>query len=152
MSFLKLPFARQLPSALPSDFILNPPRGSSLQSLRSPTFAKSEIQVDCFRSIHEVSETFWDSILPADNQFHRHRFIRVVEDADLEDSTFWYLLFKDKTGLAGTAVLCSFRVSLDLFIGGWVSGLAKSVRRRFPNFLRPLILFCGLPVSLGQRA
>ncbi|MGH7455314.1 MAG: hypothetical protein ACRENG_28435, partial [bacterium] len=104
------------------------------------------------RSIHEVDETVWDSVNAGQDLFHIHRFIRSVEDARVESSRFWYLLFYQCDQLVGTAALSAFVVSLDLFVGGILQKLISRVRRFFPRFLKINILFCGLPISIGKHA
>jgi hypothetical protein len=41
-------------------------------------------------------------------------------------------------------------VCLDVLASGTTRSLIRSVRQRFPGFLRVGLLFCGLPVSFGQ--
>jgi predicted N-acyltransferase len=109
------------------------------------------VRVICLRSIHEVDESHWDSINSDQDLFHTHRFIRSIEDARVENCRFWYLLFYHKDQLIATAVLSSFTISLDLFVGSALKRVIGGIRRWFQRFLKIKILFCGLPVSLGQR-
>lgn len=109
------------------------------------------LRVVRFRSIHEVDEALWDSINAEQDLFHTHRFIRAVEDARVENSRFWYLLFYQREELVGTAALSAFVVSLDLFVAGILRKLAGSIRRFFPGFLKIKVLFCGLPISIGKH-
>ncbi|MCI0692927.1 GNAT family N-acetyltransferase [candidate division KSB1 bacterium] len=83
--------------------------------------------------------------------FHTHRFIRAIEDARVENSRFWYLLFYQREALVGAAALSAFVVSLDLFVAGILQKLAGSIRRFFPGFLKIKVLFCGLPISIGKH-
>lgn len=113
--------------------------------------SSNELRVLRFNSIHEIDDVLWDSINPDKGLFHSHRFIRAVEDAQVENSRFWCLLFYKKDKLVATTVLSSFSVSLDLFLGDLLKKLVKMVRRWKPDFLRIGVLFCGLPISLGQH-
>jgi predicted N-acyltransferase len=109
--------------------------------------------VERFSSIHEVPEALWDGLVGDKQPFHRHRFLRAVEDARVENARFWYLVFFADGRLerpVATAVLSAFTVSLDLFLGRAVQRLVERLRMRFPPLLRLDVLFCGLPVSLGQ--
>jgi len=108
------------------------------------------LQVRRFSSIHEIPEKLWDSLLEDSHPYHAHRLIRAVEDARVEDSRFWFLLFCDGDRLVASAVLSAFTVSLDIFLGKSLQKLAALARRWFPRFLRIDILFCGLPASFGQ--
>lgn len=110
-----------------------------------------QLRVVSYLSIHEIEESHWDSINHDKQLFHTHRFIRSVEDAKVEDSKFRYLLFYFKEKLVGTAVLSYFTVSLDLLAVGIIKKMILTVRSIFPGFLKIKILFCGLPVSLGQN-
>lgn len=106
-----------------------------------------------FSSIHEVPEALWDGLLDEDRPFHRHRFLRAVEDARVEDARFWYLIFFAGERLerpVATAALSAFTVSLDLFLGRRAQRVVERLRRRSPRLLRLDVLVCGLPVSFGQ--
>lgn len=104
-----------------------------------------------FSSIHEIPESLWDSLLADDHPYNTHRLIRAVEDARVEESRFWYLLFCDGDRPIASAALSAFTVSLDLFLGKGLQRLATRLRRWFPRFLRIDVLFCGLPASFGQK-
>lgn len=108
------------------------------------------MKVRRFASIHAIPETLWDGLLDGGHPYHSHRLIRTVEDARVEDSRFWYLLFEDDDRPVAMAALSAFTVSLDLFLGKAFQRIAGLVRRRFPRFLRIDVLFCGLPASFGQ--
>jgi len=109
------------------------------------------LRVIRLQTIHDVDEKLWDSIIENQDLFHTHRFIRSIEDAKVENSSFWYLLFYSNDTLVGTAVLSSFIVSLDLFIGGILQKFIIALRKLFPYFLKVKILFCGLPISIGKN-
>jgi predicted N-acyltransferase len=109
-----------------------------------------EREVRRFPSIHEIPESVWDGLLE-DHPYNAHRLIRAVEDARVENSRFWALLFCDDGRPVGSAMLSAFTVSLDIFLGKGLQKFAAFVRRRFPRFLRIDVLFCGLPASLGQN-
>lgn len=103
------------------------------------------------RSINEIDPNVWDSLNSDKDLFHSHRFIRSVEDAKVENSQFWYLLFYSNQELVGTAALSAFTVSLETFLGRAIESLVTRIRSRIPAFLRIRVLFCGLPISLGQQ-
>lgn len=108
------------------------------------------MKVRRFASIHGIPEPLWDGLLDGGHPYHSCRLIRAVEDARVEDSRFWYLLFEDDDRLVATAALSAFTVSLDLFLGKVFQRIAGFIRRGFPRFLRIDVLFCGLPASFGQ--
>ena len=106
-----------------------------------------------FTSIKEIPETHWQEKLPPGAFFHQYRFIQAVEAARIEKSTCWYALLEDaQTGeLKASAAFSVFTVNLDLFVEGMTRKLIHGVRKVFPGFMRIKVLFCGLPISLGQH-
>ena len=109
------------------------------------------ITVKCRRSITEIDEKLWDSLLSGSNVFHSHTFLKCIEDARVENSKFWYLLFFVGEKPVGSAVLSLFAVSLDLLSGKLIAQLCKFIRKFFPGFMKIKILFCGTPVSAGKN-
>lgn len=107
------------------------------------------INISCFNTIHDIDKNLWNSIVTEKDIFHSYDFMQVTEDARVENSKFWYLLFYDQDKLVGSSVLSAFSFSLDLFIGKNV--VVKLIKRLSPDFFTLRILVCGLPVSLGQR-
>jgi len=112
---------------------------------------ETTLRVVFLQSIHDVDEKLWDSINAKKDLFHTHRFLRSVEDAKVENSNFWYLLFYSQEALVGTAVLSSFIVSLDLLLTGMLQKFIMFLRLFLPHFLKIKILFCGLPISIGKN-
>lgn len=108
------------------------------------------LEVERFASIHEIPADLWDGLLDGDHPYHAHRLVRAVEDARVENSRFWYLVFRDGERPVATAVLSTFTVSLDIFLGGSFQKIVALIRRAFPRFLQIDVLFCGLPASFGQ--
>jgi len=113
--------------------------------------ASPMIEIKRYRSILEIDERLWDSLVPGDAFFHRHRFIRGVEEAGVEGSRFWYLLFYRDSKLEGSAVLTALSVALEIFTGRRVQSYILALRKRFPDFFKVGILFCGLPLSIGKH-
>jgi hypothetical protein len=103
-----------------------------------------------FRTITEVPETEWDSLLDPDDLQATHRFVRLCERSAIEGAEYRHLLIRRDEGLVATATLCLMRVRLDLLASGLVRRLARGVRRLRPAFLELQVVFCGLPVSFGQ--
>jgi predicted N-acyltransferase len=122
------------------------------ENVTSPPVEEMRLRVVRLQSIHDIDEKLWDSINAKKDLFHTHRFLRSVEDAKVENSNFWYLLFYSQETLVGTAVLSSFIVSLDLFVGGMLPKFIMMLRLFLPHFLRIKILLCGLPISIGKNS
>lgn len=109
------------------------------------------IKAKRFDSIHDIDESLWNSIISKAQFFHDYRFVQAVEEAKIEESRCWYLLFYDGERLVGSAALSAFKVSLDLFLGRTAQKIIRRLRRWFPNLFRIDILFCGLPISIGKH-
>lgn len=109
------------------------------------------IEVKRFQTINDIEEPVWNSIVSAASFFHRHQFVRSIEEAKVENSEFWYLLFQRGSKLVGSAVLTSFTIALDLFTPQITKSMITSIRRFYPNFFKVRILFCGLPISIGKH-
>ena len=121
------------------------------ENVTSQRVGEMRLRVVRLQSIHDINEKLWDSINAKKDLFHTHRFLRSVEDAKVENSNFWYLLFYFRETLVGTAVLSSFTVSLDLFMGRMLQQFIVIIRSFLPHFLKIKILFCGLPISIGKN-
>lgn len=124
---------------------LQPTALETVESRRAAT-----LKVRRFSSIHEIPADLWDGLLNGDHPYHAHRLLRAVEDARVENSRFWYLVFQERERPVATAALSAFTVSLDLFLGKGFQKIVALARRGFPRFLKIDILFCGLPASFGQ--
>jgi predicted N-acyltransferase len=110
------------------------------------------ISIKIFSSITEIDPGLWDNLNIDNDYFKSHEFISIIESSDIENSVFWYLLFYSGNEIIGAAVLCSFIISLDLFIDEKTKKAIKLIRTLFPRFLMIRCLFCGLPVSIGKDA
>lgn len=108
------------------------------------------LNVKKYRSIKEIDSTLWDSINENGSYFKSYEFIQCVEDSNIEDSKFWYLLFYDEGKIVGATVLCSFIISLDLFLDKFSKKIVHYIRKIFPSFLNIQFLFCGIPISIGK--
>jgi len=106
------------------------------------------LQLKKYTSIHQIDQLHWDSILNDDDILHSWQFIRIVEDAKVENSCFRYLLLYKEEELIATTVLSAFTISLDIFIteNAWV----RLIKKWLPHFFNIKILICGLPASFGQ--
>lgn len=111
-----------------------------------------DLEVWSFDSIRSIDPVVWDSLVQPDEIQGSHAFIRACEDAGLEDARFWHLLIHRAGELIGIASLSIMPVRLDLLSTGAVRMAMQAVRRLNDGFLRPRVLFCGLPISAGRPA
>lgn len=100
-------------------------------------------------SIADIDPQLWDSINI--DPFKSHDFILSIEKSKIEQSKLHYLLFFADEELVGTAVLSSFRISLDLLAGVFVQKSVMLIRKFYPSFFKIKFLFCGTPISIGKN-
>ena len=103
------------------------------------------------RSIKNIPEEEWDAIIGQDSLYRSHRFILSIENSNSESADFWYLLFYENEKLVASTVCSCFRVSLDMFMSPLYQKTCDIIRHVFKLFLRPKIIFCGLPISIGKH-
>lgn len=86
------------------------------------------------------------------NIFMDHRFLSVVETTMGDVVQVWYVLFYDGSGEPiACACLSTFRVDLAIIAGSGTRRILERLRRLAPSLLYMKVMFCGLPVSLGQK-
>ena len=107
--------------------------------------------VRAFRHIAEIAAADWDSLVPPDELQMRHAFVRACEEAEVEHAEYRHLLVYRRGVLVGIASLFRMTVRLELLCPGFLRSLIETVRRAYPRFLRPTLLFCGLPTSAGRK-
>jgi predicted N-acyltransferase len=108
------------------------------------------IEVTAWDTIHAIPPEVWDAVVPEDEVQSSHAFAAACEDADVEHASYWHLTIRRDAELVGVASLFIMPVRLDLLASGLVRSALQQVRRFSPRFLRPNVLFCGLPVSAGR--
>jgi predicted N-acyltransferase len=102
------------------------------------------------RSIHEVDPAEWDSVVPADELQGTHAFVAACEDSGVEDAVYRHVVVYRGGRAVGVASLACMPVALDLLSTGLARTVIGALRRLKESFLRPRMLFCGLPVSAGR--
>lgn len=109
------------------------------------------LSVDVKDSILEIDAQDWDSINAKQGLPWTHRFFRTVEEAEVQGASYNYLLLRAGEKLVGSAVLSTFTAHLDLLLPSRAQRICAFIRRALPSFLRPRILFCGVPISIGKH-
>lgn len=110
------------------------------------------LSIKTYKSITEITASDWNTANADNDYFKSHEFLKIIEDSNIENSTFWYIMVFEDNKIIGAAIFSSFIVSLDLFLDEQSKKAVKLIRKIFPNFLRIRFLFCGLPISLGKDA
>lgn len=106
-----------------------------------------------YPAVAEVPPQDWDALCtdPAD-PFMDRRLLAAIEHSMSGDGKFFYVIVRHADGRTmGIAALCVYRIDGTVLAGPRVKRYTEVVRRWWPNYARLKILFCGLPVSAGQK-
>ena len=107
-----------------------------------------------FDSIAQVPPGDWERVCTAGgaNVFTSPRFLRVIEQSLAHECRMWHVVFHDDGGEpVACATICSDAVDVCLMAAPWVRRLVACCRRAMPRLGRFNVLFCGVPVSVGQN-
>lgn len=119
-------------------------------STAAPVAAPPREEVRVFRSIHDIDPAEWDAVVPPDELQGTHAFVAACEDSGVEDAVYRHVVVYRGGEAAGVASLACMPVALDLLATGFARTAIGALRRVNGDFLRPRMLFCGLPVSAGR--
>ncbi|MBV9124839.1 MAG: GNAT family N-acetyltransferase, partial [Planctomycetes bacterium] len=108
------------------------------------------VEVRSARDLKAIPPGLWDSLLEPDDLQCSHRFIRLCQEARVEEADYWHLLIYQAGRLGGVATLSRMKARLDLLATGFPRAALGALRRCWPGALRVPVLFCGLPLSFGQ--
>jgi predicted N-acyltransferase len=111
--------------------------------------APGRLEVEVHASVAGIPAAAWDALVDPDDLLAQHWFVRVCEEAAVEQAVYRHVTVRDGGALAGIAALSLVRVRLDLLSGTGLRGLSARVRRAWPSFLTVPVLLGGLPVSFG---
>ena len=107
-----------------------------------------------YHSIQEINLHDWQQIVDQNKSklFMDIHFLLTMEKSMNKFTKFWYLIFYDHNQVPhGCVALSTFKTDLTIFINNNIKVYLYLLRKRFPYFLYTNILFCGLPISLGQN-
>ena len=106
-----------------------------------------ELTVRVFLKCDEIPEADWEKC--SNGAFYYSlKFLKVLEEAEVEKANYHYLLLYDFDTAIGSAVLSRFHLNLDLLAG--ITFISR-LKRHFPNLLRVPMICCGVPTSYGQH-
>jgi hypothetical protein len=106
-----------------------------------------------FDSIADAPNEDWERCFHATTTvFMDRKFLLTVEKTLGKERRFWHVIFYD-TALEPVAwtSLCTFRVDLTTLASSAVKKIFEVGRCVLPSLARMKILFCGLPLSVGQK-
>ena len=107
-----------------------------------------------YNSTQAIDLNDWQQVFDQSksNLFMDVRFLLTMEKSMSDHSKFWHIIFYDENGNAhGCASLSSFKTDLSIIANQTTKKFVTFVRKKFPSFLWINVLFCGLPISLGQN-
>lgn len=107
------------------------------------------MDIKVFRSIKEIDSLLWDSIINNKNNplLRNYNFLKAVEDSNLSDVKYWYVMFFENSNLIGHTSLFSMYSYMDESITGKIKNFIAKIRIKFPSFLRLKMIACGTPVA-----
>jgi predicted N-acyltransferase len=106
------------------------------------------LRVTVHRSLRELDETEWDSLVRPGRGFHRYRALRVFEEGGLVDCPPRYFCFRNENGeLVAHATAFLIRTSLLILPKGAMRDAIGWLRKSWPGFLRPRMLEFGCPIG-----
>ncbi len=108
------------------------------------------MEVRVYKSIAEIDENEWDSIVGRNRLICRHKYIEAVEKSQINDCRFFYpVVYEGKEIIAHTS--CYFiSTELDAFAQGATKKAIALMRRWWPGFFILRTLECGTPVAAGN--
>lgn len=102
------------------------------------------------KSITEINEAEWNSIVGEDRILCSYGYLRAIEESKINDCDYRYLLVYDGERLIAHTCIYSITFELDTLAKGAIKKLISSIRRVFPRFLKLRFVECGTPVALGN--
>lgn len=105
-----------------------------------------------YDSVSKINRTDWENVVAASSYpFLSYGFIQAVAHAMGDKNKFWYVLFYYKNTPVACTVFSLFVVDMTTISSPWVKKIITTIRKLFPSFLNFKTLFCGIPVSVGQK-
>ena len=107
-----------------------------------------------YNSISEIDLKDWQAVInqSKSNVFMDVRFLKIMEKSMSSDSQFWHIIFYDEKGNPhGCTSLSSFKTDLSIIANQTTKKFVTFLRQKFSSLLWIKVLFCGLPISLGQN-
>ncbi len=104
-------------------------------------------------STDEINQQDWAKItkLHSSYVFLDYRFIKTIECSMKQTTKFWYVLFYDHDIPIGCTIISLFKVDICTISSKKVKDIIAKIRKYKPDILNFNALFCGTPVSVGQK-
>ncbi len=104
------------------------------------------------RSIDELNHQDWNRLCsnPSDGLMDLD-FLGSVEATMSDVSDFWFVICYEKTTPVACACFSTFELDASIFMPIWAKNGINFFRRVMSGYLKLSVLFCGLPVSVGEN-
>lgn len=79
-------------------------------------------------------------------------FLAVAEQSLAKDLRIWHVVFRNGSRPVACASLCLYCADLAVLATPTIRTVLNGVRAAIPEFARMNMLFCGLPISIGQKS
>ncbi|MFA5500380.1 MAG: GNAT family N-acetyltransferase [Candidatus Omnitrophota bacterium] len=107
------------------------------------------MDVKLYKSISELDEEKWNSIVGRNRIICTYRYLKAVEGSGINDCRYYYPVVYDGERIVAHACVYSISTELDLFAQGAPKRLIDLIRKRWKRFFVLRSLECGTPVELG---
>ncbi|MFH0976740.1 MAG: GNAT family N-acetyltransferase [Spirochaetota bacterium] len=108
------------------------------------------MEVKVYKSITEIPEPDWDSIVGRNRIICTHRFLEAVEKSNINDCKYYYPVVYDNNKIIAHACAYSISMELDIFAEGITKKIINVIRKVWKNFLIIKLFECGTPIALGN--
>lgn len=104
------------------------------------------------RSVQDLNRQDWQQVCDQqDDLLMDIRFLEVVESSLADLTEVWLAIGYERSRPVACAVLSRFSLDTAIFTSSWAERGVAWIRRFFPGYLKLPVLFCGLPVSMGEN-
>lgn len=112
---------------------------------------RSEWITKIFRSISDIEQADWDSIVSPGNLLKTHAYLRAVEASDIEHARYYFPVILDRSGKL-IAHACVYVIDTDLsqLLPRRLLQLTKLIRKVWKRFLIFKVTDCATPLSTGN--
>jgi predicted N-acyltransferase len=108
------------------------------------------LNIKIHRSIAEVNESQWDSVVSKDRVFCTYKYIESLEKSGMNEGRCYYAVVYDGNDIVAHASAYFISTELDVFAQGAIKKIIHLIRRRWKNFFTLRSLECGPPIALGN--
>ena len=109
---------------------------------------QNNLTVKIFRKIEQIPEAEWRSIFPAGVE--NYNFLKSLDVSGFDQFTFFYLMVYRVEMPVGAISCFTMHFEVDMTVKGILKTIFKLSRKIAPNFMRPKVLMCGIPMGRGR--